>query len=155
MELTRTDAVFSRIVLGSYFCAEIKVFGKIWKNSRNYIFVEDPRIQKGTAGASHSPHTPPGRGPGLATPGAHLARRWLGWRHPFRLFTPFDLKTPEPSIVFPEKIQSAAATSKPNSGTKSSCSGTLLGRGLQGSLSPSPSPPPLHRPSMFPPSMCE
>ena len=111
--------------------------------------------RRGAAGASHSPQMPPGRGPGLAAPGSHLAKWWLGWRRPFHLFTPFDLKTPEPPIIFPEKIQSAAATSKPNSGTRSSCSGTLPGRGLKGRSSPSPSSPPLHQPSMFPPSMCE
>ena len=121
----------------SYFCVEIEVLGKIWENSRNYIFAEDPRSQKGGCegcGASHSPQTPPGRGPGQAAPGSHLARWWQGWRRPFRLFTPFDLKTPEPPIVFREKIQSAAATSKPNSGTRSSCSGTLPGQGSKARL---------------------
>ena len=41
MELTRTNVVFSRIALVSYFCAEIKVLRKIWKNSRNCILAED------------------------------------------------------------------------------------------------------------------
>ena len=52
MELTWTNTVFSRITLVSYFCVEIKVLGKIWKNSRNFYLAEDPRSQKGRCGRS-------------------------------------------------------------------------------------------------------
>ena len=155
MELARTNAVFSSIALVSYFCAEIKILEKIWKNFRIYIFVEDPRSQKGSCGGQPQP-------PDATWPRLRAGRAWgPPGQVVARLVTPLSpiylvrVKTSEPPIVLPKKIQSTAATSKPILGTRSSCSGTLSGWGLKGRSSPSPSPSPLHRPSMFPPSMCE
>ena len=61
----------------------------------------------------------------------------------------------DPSKDFPKYDRSSADTRSPSLGFRSSCSGTLPGRGLEGRLSPSSSPTPLHQPSMIPPSMCE
>ena len=46
IELIRTNVVFSRIALVSYFCVEIEVLRKFWKNSSNSYLAEDPRSQK-------------------------------------------------------------------------------------------------------------
>ena len=70
MELTRTDAVFSRIALVYYFCAEIKVLGKIWKNYRNYIFAEDARSQKGGCRGQPQP-------PDATWPRPRVGRAWV------------------------------------------------------------------------------
>jgi hypothetical protein len=58
MQLTWTDAIFSRIALVSHFCAEIqlsvKKSGKIMKNP---ISPKDPRNQKtGGKGGLRGPH---------------------------------------------------------------------------------------------------
>ena len=155
MELMRTNAVFSRIALASCFCAEIKVLGKIWKNSRNSYFPEDSRSQEGSCRRGPQP-------PDATWPRSRLDRAWgppghsvAGSATPFGLFIHPDLKREGDRSYFPEEFQSAAASAKPISGSRSSCSGILSGRGLKERSSPSPSPPPLHRPSMFPPSMCE
>ena len=78
MELTRSNVVFSRIALVSYFCAEIKILGKNGKTPEILIWQKTHGARRGAAGSSHNPQTPPGCGLGLAAPGAHLASRWLG-----------------------------------------------------------------------------
>ena len=100
MELTQTDVVFSRIALVSYFCAEIEVLGKIWKNSRNYIFAEDPRSQKGDCGGQPQP-------PGATWPRPRAGRAWVPpGQVEARLATPLSPiyvlrpKNAEPPIIF-------------------------------------------------------
>ena len=66
MQLTRTNAVFSRIALVSSFCAEKSTFGKCpdfyWKHHNS---PEDPRSRKGArGGCTRQPHHRPAR-PGV------------------------------------------------------------------------------------------
>jgi hypothetical protein len=70
MQLTQTNAVFSRIALVSHFCAEIQILVKIWENiakilSRQKTHGAKRRDGEGLGGC----HTTRWRGPGLATLG--------------------------------------------------------------------------------------
>jgi hypothetical protein len=42
MQLTRTNAIFSRIALVSRFCAEIQLSVKIWENIAKSYFTRRP-----------------------------------------------------------------------------------------------------------------
>ena len=81
IKLTRTNAVFSKITLGVYFCAEINFPGKFPEIHENSIFTEDPRSPKdnwrGAAGPAEG----------------HQARRPLGraWWAPGSLEPPLRL----------------------------------------------------------------
>ena len=46
IKLTRTNAVFSRITLGVYFCVEFNFLKKFQKIHQHYIFTEDSRNPK-------------------------------------------------------------------------------------------------------------
>jgi hypothetical protein len=66
MQLTRTNAVFSRIALVSRFCAEIQILVKIRKNIAKNLFhqkTHGARRRDGEGPGGH--HTTRGRGPGL------------------------------------------------------------------------------------------
>src|SRR5215216_3596395 len=74
MQLTQTDAVFSRITLVSSFCAENQLSGKIPENMPKILFHQKTpgaRIRDG--GGLGLGHTTWPRGLGLATPGGGLA----------------------------------------------------------------------------------
>jgi hypothetical protein len=69
MQLTQTNAVFSRIALVSRFCAEIQLSVKIWENIAKIIFHQKThgarrRDGEGLGGR----HTTRGHGPGLTAP---------------------------------------------------------------------------------------
>jgi hypothetical protein len=69
MQLTRTDAVFSRIALVSRFCADIQLSVKIRENIAKILFhqkTHGARRRDGEGPGGH--HTIRGRDPGLATP---------------------------------------------------------------------------------------
>jgi hypothetical protein len=67
IQLTQTNAVFSRIALVSHYCAEIQLSGKIPENTAKILFYQKThgariRDREGPRGA----HTPWWRGPGQA-----------------------------------------------------------------------------------------
>jgi hypothetical protein len=69
IQLTRTNAVFSRIALVSCFCAEIRLSGKIPENTAKFLFYQKThgarrRDREGLGGRL----TTRGHGPGLAAP---------------------------------------------------------------------------------------
>jgi hypothetical protein len=69
MQLTRTNAVFSRIALVSRFCAEIQLSVKIRENITKILFHQKTlgaRRRDGEGPGGH--HTTRGCGPGLAAP---------------------------------------------------------------------------------------
>ena len=73
MQLTRTNAVFSRIALVSSFCVEKSTFEKNSDfNCNRHISPEDPRSQRGVGEAARGDHAIVGRGQGWA--------RALVWR---------------------------------------------------------------------------
>jgi hypothetical protein len=65
MQLTRTNAVFSRIALVSHFCAEIQLSVKIWENIAKILFYQK------THGARRGDEER--QGAGLTTRGRGLA----------------------------------------------------------------------------------
>jgi hypothetical protein len=69
MQLTRTNAVFSRIALVSRFCVEIQLLVKIWRNIAKILFhqkTHGARRRDGVGLGGH--HTTRGHGPGLVAP---------------------------------------------------------------------------------------
>jgi len=121
MQLTRTNAVFSRIDLVSCFCAESQVSGKTPEKIVNLLFYQKTHgARRGVGDGPRVAQTTRRRGQG-----AHRAARWCGHLghapEPLsRLLNPFDLKTRGGSTLFPETLQSSAATENPNSGTRNS-----------------------------------
>jgi hypothetical protein len=74
IQLTRINAVFSRIALVSYFSAEIQLSGNILESTIKILFYQKThgaRIWDGEGPGGH--HTTWWRGPGLAAPGGGLA----------------------------------------------------------------------------------
>jgi hypothetical protein len=74
IQLTRTNAVFSRIALVSCFCAEIQLLGKIPENTTKILFYQKThgaRIWDGEGPRGH--HTTWWRGLGLVVPGGAVA----------------------------------------------------------------------------------
>jgi hypothetical protein len=74
IQLTRTNAVFSRIALVSFFCAEIWLSGKIPENTAKILFYQKThgaKIRDREGPGGH--HTTWWRRPGLAAPGGDVA----------------------------------------------------------------------------------
>jgi hypothetical protein len=70
IQLTQTNAIFSRIALVSHFCAKIQLLGKILENTAKILFYQKThgaRVRDGEGPGGH--HTTWWRGPGLAAPG--------------------------------------------------------------------------------------
>jgi hypothetical protein len=69
IQLTRTNAVFSRIALVSCFCAEIRLSGKIPENIAKILFYQKTHGARRRDGVGLGARlTTRGRGPGLAAP---------------------------------------------------------------------------------------
>ena len=154
MQLTRTNAVFSRIALVSSFCAEIQLSVKILEIWQKSYFARRLTEPEDETEKSHEGPTP-----GL---GAAQARPRLGvvWPPPtsFRpLLLLYDAPWPKNrgrSTFFQREFRFAAATRNPNSEPETPF-WHPAGTGIWRRSSPSPSPTPLHQPAMIPPSMCE
>jgi hypothetical protein len=70
IQLTRTNAVFSRIALVSCFCAEIQLLGKIPENTTKFLFYQQTHGARRRDGEGLGGRlTTWWRGPGLAAPG--------------------------------------------------------------------------------------
>ena len=75
MQLTRTNAVFSRIALVASFCAEIQLSGKFPENiAKSLFYPKTHGARRGRAGRPQGAHTHARRG---STPG----RAWGGVTH--------------------------------------------------------------------------
>ena len=153
MQLTRTDAVFSRIAMVSRFCAEIQLSGKFPENITKSIFHPKTHgARRRDGGEPRGAHTHPWRGPGLGR-----SKGWYGrLSHPldlaFALYKAPGLKIPGGSTFFQKEFRCSAATRNPNPGPETPFWHPAGTRSWRRS-SPSPTPP--HQPSMIPPSMCE
>jgi hypothetical protein len=74
IQLTRTNAVFSRIALVSRFCAEIQHSGKILENIAKLLFYQKTQgARRWDREEPRGAHTTWWRGPGQATPGGGVA----------------------------------------------------------------------------------
>ena len=121
MQLTRTNAVFSRTALVSRFCAEIQLSGKTSEFMQKALFSQKTDGARRTSQVeARGPHTIGRRGPGGAR-----AALWCGplGRPPtpsFGLFIGLDLKTHGEKSKSPETIQYAATIAKLRLGTRNS-----------------------------------
>ena len=133
MQPTRTNAVFSRTVLVSRFCAEIQLSGKSSEFMRKVLFYQNTDgARRASREEARGPHTLGRRGPGGGR--AALACGPLG-RPPtpsFGLLNAFDLKTHGEKSKSPETLQNAATSRNSVSGARSLRSGTPPGRGIGG-----------------------
>ena len=121
MQLTRTNAVFSRIALVSSFCAEKSTFGKnpdFYWNQHNSP--EDPRNRKGArGGCTRQPHLSWAR-PGM---GPRPTRVWVPRAAPtlpFGLLKILDLNIDGGFIILRETHLRSAADAISISGIRSS-----------------------------------
>jgi hypothetical protein len=154
IQLTRTNAVFSRIALVSCFCAEIWLSGKIPENIAKILFYQKThgaRVRDGEGPAGH--HTTWWRGPGQATLGGGVAAPAISSSPlpPTYTLWPENISGSE---FFPDRVPLRHHDQKPRFRTRNSFrhpAGTGIWRGS----SPSSSPTSLHQPPMIPPSMCE
>ena len=153
MQLTWTNVVFSRIALVSRFRAKIQLSGKFPKNIAKSMFHPKThgarrRDRVGPRGA----HTCPRRGPGLAAPRGGLVASATPSASPPDYIKPPDLKTEGVRRFF---RKSSAALPPPETPIRGPEAPFWHPAGTGNWKRSSPSPTPLHQPSMFPPSMCE
>ena len=133
MQLTRTNAVFSRTVLVSRFCAEIQLSGKSSEFMQKALFSQNTDGARRTNQVeARGPHTIRRRGLGGAR-----AALWCGplGRPPtpsFGLLIGLDLKTHREKSKSRESLQNAATSRNSVSGARSLRSGTPTGRGIGG-----------------------
>ena len=74
MQLTRTNAVFSRIALVSCFCAESQVLGKFPKNILEFLFFQKTHgARRRDGGGPQGPHTMGLRDRSWPAPGGGVA----------------------------------------------------------------------------------
>ena len=89
MQLTRTNAVFSRIALVSYFCAESQVSGKFPKNILEFLFFQKTHgARRRGGGGPLGPHTMGPRAQRWAAPGGGVAASGTTSRPPFDYLFP-------------------------------------------------------------------
>ena len=117
MQLTRTNAVFSRIALVSCFCAESQSFRKI---PEILFFQKTHGARRRSEEGAQGHHTHPGRGWALAAPRGGVAPPVWPPALPFGLLKASDLKISGGSTLFPETFQSSAAIENPISGIRNS-----------------------------------
>ncbi len=132
IQLTRTDAVFSRIVLVSTFCAENQLSGKIPENMPKILFhpkTPGARIRDGEE--PWGGHTTCWRGPGQAVPGGGVGPPGTPSASLFAYKEPSDLKL---RGVRRFSRRSSAPPPPPDSTKQHQKlhSGTLPGRGIGG-----------------------
>ena len=121
IQLTRTDAVFSRVALMSTFCVENQLSGKIPENMPKILFhLKTPgaRIRDGVGlGPGHTTWS---RGLGLAAPGGGLAALDTPSVSLFAYKKPSDLKTQGGFEVCPEGVPLCRHHQIPRNSTRNS-----------------------------------
>jgi hypothetical protein len=138
MQLTWTNAVFSRIALVSRFCAEIQLSGKFPENITKLLFYQKTRRRGATRGPHHlAARARPGRARGWC---GHLSHRL---EPSFCLHIASDLKTLGVRRFFQIEFRCAATTKNRNSGPETPFWHSP-GMGNWRKSSPSSSPTPLH-----------
>jgi hypothetical protein len=154
IQLTRTNAVFSRVALVSCFCAEIQLSRKIPENTTKFLFYQKThgarRRRRGAGRQAH--HQGARHRPGHAGGWWDHLSRLL--EPPFRLHIPFDQKL---SGVwrFSQIEFRCTATIKNRNSEPGTPFWHPAGTGIWRRSSSPSSPTSLHQPSMTSPSMCE
>ena len=155
IQLTQTDAVFSRITLVSSFCAENQLSGKIPENMPKILFHQKTHgARRRDGGGPRGAHTTWPHGPGQAAPRGGVAASVTPSTSLFAYKMPLDLKTRGGSTFFQREFRYAVTTRFHDSEPETPF-WHPAGTGNWRRSSPSSSPSLLHRPSMFPPSMSE
>jgi hypothetical protein len=134
IQLTRTNAVFSRIALVSCFCAKIQLSGKIPENTAKFLFYQKTQWARRRDGEGLGARlTTRGRSPGLATPGGGKTTQAASSSPPFAYIYPstwnyrgFD--------VFPRQSSAASPPSETVIQNQKLRSGTLPRQGFGGDL---------------------
>ena len=135
MQLTWTDAVFSRNALVSSFCAENQLSGKIPENTPKILFHEKtPGARRRDGGGLGPGHTTWPRGLAQAAPGGGLAAPDTPSVSLFAYKKPSNLKTLGGGGVRRFSKRSSAPPPPPDSTKQHQKlrSGTLPGRGIGG-----------------------
>ena len=149
MQLTRTNAVFSRTVLVSRFCAEIQLSGKSSEFMRKVLFYQNTDgARRASREEARGPHTLGRRGPSVWPPrsasDALLRTTYCLRPKNARREVEVARNPPERRHIAKLRLRSQKSPFWHSAGTGN----------WRRSSPPSP-PTPLHQPAMFPPSMCE
>ena len=159
MQLTRTNAVFSRTALVSRFCAEIQLSGKSSEFMRKVLFFQKTDgARRASQVEARGPHTVGRHGPGGPASGPRGPVVW-----PPRPASDALLRTiyrPRPKnargeVEVARNPPERRHIAKLRRGSQKSPFWHSAGTGNWRRSSPSSPPTPLHQPAMFPPSMCE
>jgi hypothetical protein len=120
IQITPTDAVFSRIAQVSYFCAEIQLSGKIPENIAKILFYQkthEARVRDRVGPRGH--HTTWWHGPGQAAPGVVWPPQPSPWPPPSAYIYPLTWKYRGFS-VFPDRVPLRRHHQKLQFGTRNS-----------------------------------
>jgi hypothetical protein len=153
IQLTWTNAVFSRIILVSRFCAKIQLSGKFPENIAKLLFYQKTHgARRRDRDEPRGAHTTRWRGPGRAR--GCCGRFGHRLEPSFHLHKVLDLKI-EGVRHFSQIEFCCAATTRNLDSESETPFWHPAGTGNWRRSSPSSSPTPLHQPSIIPPSMCE
>ena len=148
----RTNAVFSRIALVSCFCAESQLSGKTPEKIANLLFYQ--KIHGARRGGGDGPRVAQTTWWRGAAPAYEEGDSGTSLSPPFDYLTLSDLKR-EGVVHFIQKHHRTPPPSRNLFRGPETPFWHSAGTGNWRRSSPSSSPTLLHRPSMFPPSMCE
>ena len=121
MQLTRTDAVFSRIALVSRFCAEIQLPVKIREKSPKIIFLQKThgaRIRDGEGARAANTHR--WCGPALAVPPLCVEAPGVHSASPLAYIYPLTTSDRGTAFFFPDRLPLRRHHQKPRFGTRNS-----------------------------------
>lgn len=154
MELTRTNTIFSRIALLSYFCGESQLSGKspkLWQTS--YFFQKTHGARRRVGGGAPGHHATPRNGGGGTTPSSGVVASVAHRRCSFNYLSLWPKNVGE-FVILHRNTPERCRLLETQFGYHKFLFLHPKGMGRRRS-SPSSSPPPLHQPSMIPQSMCE
>jgi hypothetical protein len=155
IQLTRTNAVFSRIALVSCFWAEIRLSGRILENIAKILFYQKThRARRGDEERQGAGLTTRGRGPALAAPTYGEASSAVASTPPSAYIYPLTWRERGFS-VFPQIDFRCAAVIRNRDLEPETPFWHPARTGIWRRSSSPSSPTSLHQPSMTPPSMCE
>jgi hypothetical protein len=134
IQLTWTNAIFSRIALVSHFCAEIQLSIKIREKLAKILFHQKThKARRWTEGEAWGLHTHRGHDLALAVPAYCEGGSAVSLTPPSAYIYPLTWKYREDG-VFPRKTSAVLPPLETMIWNQKLHSGTLLGRGFRGDL---------------------
>ena len=156
MQLTRTNAVFSRTALVSRFCAEIQLSGKTSEFMQKALFSQETNgARRAIEVEARGPHTIGRRGPGGGPRGQVVWPPRPASDALLRTTYSFRPKNTRGEVEVARNPPERRHIAKLRRGSQKSPFWHSAGTGNWRRSSPPSPPTPLHQPAMFPPSMCE